>query len=63
MRSCCSTIAVGHVAMGGQQESNWGGLHERACARDRPGLFCESSAFESMDGELDYIMCGSLCVT
>ena len=49
--------------MGGQQESNWGGLHERACARDRPGLFCESSAFESMDGELDYIMCGSLCVT
>ena len=60
MRSCCSTIAVGHAAMGGQQESSCGGLHERVCARDRPGLFCEPSAFKSMDGELYYITRGSL---
>ena len=41
MRSCCSTITMGRAAMGGQQEMRWGGLYERACARDRPGLFYE----------------------
>ena len=61
MRSCCSTITVGHEAMGGLQESRWDGIPDHDWVHTLYGSFLRSRVFDFVVLVRDAVRLVSVC--